>query len=136
MVKNSFLFGLIFGLLLSLGCDKQEQVSMKGILMGKVSIGPLCPVETDPPDPDCLPTEETFKAWPIAVSTANGKRKIVQLHPNPDGTYDVELPVGNYLVNLENQQSYGPGGSNLPVLIEINRSDTTRLDIDIDTGIR
>ena len=137
MVKNSFLFSLIFGLLLSFGCDRQkEQVSWKGILTGKVNIGPLCPVETDPPDPGCLPTEDTYKAWPIAVFTANGKHQIVQLHPNLDGTYEVELPAGNYLINLENQTSYGPGGSNLPALIEINPSDTTHLDIDIDTGIR
>lgn len=137
MIKNSFGLVLIFGLLLFFSCDQQqEQKSGDGILAGKVTIGPLCPVETDPPDPGCLPTEETYKAWPIAVLSANGNHLITQLHPNLDGTYNVELSGGNYLVNLENQSSYGPGSSNLPSFIEISPSDTTYLDIDIDTGIR
>ena len=38
-----------------------------GLLKGKISIGPLCPVETFPPQPQCLPTLETFKAWQTAI---------------------------------------------------------------------
>ena len=41
-----------------------------GFLEGKVTIGPLCPVERTPPDPACQPTEATYKAWQIAVYTA------------------------------------------------------------------
>ena len=137
MVKIILLISLFLGLLFNFGCERQqEQFIGKGILAGKVNIGPICPVETDPPNPDCIPTEETYKAWPVAVFTANGKSQIVELHPNLDGTYEVELSAGKYLVNLENRQTSGPGSSNLPVIIEINPSDTTRLNIDIDTGIR
>ena len=38
-----------------------DKSSNTGILMGKISIGPLCPVETDPPQPGCLPTADTYK---------------------------------------------------------------------------
>ena len=136
MLKNKFLIAVIVGLLFSFGCNQQEQVSGTGILQGKVTIGPLCPVETDPPDPNCQPTEETYKAWPIAVFSTDRKRQIVELHPNLDGTYEMELPSGNYQVDLENRSSSRVGGSNLPAFIQINAGDTTHLDIDIDTGIR
>ena len=136
MHKNKLLIAVIVGLLFSFGCNQQEQVSGTGILQGKVTIGPLCPVETDPPDPNCQPTEETYKAWQLAVFSADGKKQVVELHPNLDGTYETELPVGRYQVDLENRPSSGVGGSNLPAFIQINAADTTHLDIDIDTGIR
>ena len=137
MFKNWLLSGLIVFLFFGLSCNQQQMDdSETGFLSGKVSIGPLCPVETDPPDPGCLPTEETYKAWPVAVFSVDGKRLIVQLNPQLDGTYEVEIPAGKYAINLEDQHFSGVGGSNLPVFVEINNADTTRLDINIDTGIR
>lgn len=137
MLKNWYLSGIIVFLLFSVGCNQViVQDSGTGILKGKVSIGPLCPVETDPPDPGCLPTEETYKSWPVAVFSADGKQLIAHLQPELDGTYEVEVPAGKYKIDLENHQFSGVGSSNLPTIIEINMADTTRLDIDIDTGIR
>ena len=137
MFKNWLLSGLIVFLFFGLSCNQQQMDdSETGFLSGKVSIGPLCPVETDPPDPGCLPTKETYKAWPVAVFSVDGKRLIVQLNPQLDGTYEVEIPAGKYAINLEDQHFSGVGGSNLPVFVEINNADTTRLDINIDTGIR
>jgi hypothetical protein len=43
------------GLLSISGCDNQINQG-SGFLEGVISIGPICPVETDPPDPGCLPT--------------------------------------------------------------------------------
>ncbi|MEK7081236.1 MAG: hypothetical protein AAB902_02520 [Patescibacteria group bacterium] len=48
----------------------KPQEATAGFLEGKVTIGPLCPVERTPPDPACQPTEATYKAWQIAVYTA------------------------------------------------------------------
>ncbi len=58
---------------------------------GKVA-GPLCPVKSYPPDPRCQPTEETYKAWPIAVYTSDKKTKVAQIEPLVNGTYKIELP--------------------------------------------
>jgi len=115
-------------------CDKQN-AREAGYLEGKISIGPLCPVETDPPQPGCLPTAETYKAYPVSIWTSNGKRKIGQISPVLDGTYRIELFPGNYLIKLEREQ-YGIGRSNLPVEVSIIPQHETMLDIDIDTGIR
>lgn len=134
--SNSILFGiaLLTGLLFISGCDNQ-MTQATGFLEGVISIGPICPVERDPPDPGCLPTAETFKAYPVSVWTSNGRRKIAQLNPALDGSFKTELALGNYLVTLENGQSK-IGGSNLPVEISINPQKKTLLNINIDTGIR
>ena len=80
--RRNIILGLILltGLLLNGGCDKMSSQEA-GFLEGKISIGPICPVETDPPDPGCLPTAETYKAYPVAVWTADGGRKIIQINP-------------------------------------------------------
>jgi hypothetical protein len=124
-----FLFGLLF-----LGCDKQNNQGT-GFLEGVISIGPICPVETDPPETGCLPTAETYKAYPISIWTSNGRKKITQINPALDGSYKTELVYGDYLVILENGQNR-PGSSNLPVEISIIPQNKTILNIDIDTGIR
>lgn len=125
---------LLLGLFFVPGCDKQF-TRETGFLEGKISIGPLCPVEKDPPDSACLPSYETYKAYPISIWSSNRSRKISQLNPALDGSYFMELEPGNYLVILETGQSR-IGSSNLPVEVEIISQNKTILDIDIDTGIR
>lgn len=114
-------------------CDKSND--NRGYLSGVISIGPICPVEKIPPDPGCLPTAETYKAYPVNVYSSDGKNKIAHLNPSLDGSYTSEIPAGNYLVVLEKPQN-NIGGSNLPASVSINSKDTTKLYINIDTGIR
>ena len=124
----------LLGLLLISGCDKQY-TQETGFLEGIISIGPLCPVEKDPPDPDCLPTYETFKAYPVSIWTSDGKRKITRINPALDGSYRIELVPGSYLIKLDREQNT-IGSSNLPVQASIVAQKETFLNIDIDTGIR
>ncbi|MFA5814324.1 MAG: hypothetical protein WC865_01710 [Bacteroidales bacterium] len=130
------IFGLAFLAVLFFisGCDKQT-ANAAGVLEGVISIGPICPVEKIPPDPDCLPTAETYKAYPVSVWTSNGSRKIAQINPALDGSFRTELAPGNYMVLLEKEQN-NIGSSNLPVVLSIISEDTTFLNINIDTGIR
>jgi hypothetical protein len=116
------------------GCDKQYNQET-GFLEGKISIGPLCPVETDPPQPGCLPTAETYKAYPVSIWTSNARRKLDQINPSLDGSYKVELAPGNYLIKLDKEQ-HAIGSSNLPFEVSIISRKETKLDINIDTGIR
>ena len=122
------------GLFLISGCDKQY-TQETGFLEGLISIGPLCPVEKDPPDPDCLPTYETFKAYPVSIWTSDGRRKITLINPALDGSYRIELVPGSYLIKLDREQNT-IGSSNLPVQASIVTQKETFLNIDIDTGIR
>ena len=138
MMKQTFnsipAYGCLLCLLIFLGCNKKTNQGT-GFLEGKISIGPICPVETIPPDPACLPTAETYKAFPVSIWTSNGGRKIAQLSPSLDGSYKTELGTGNYLVVLESGKT-GIGSSNLPVQVSIIDGNRTILDINIDTGIR
>jgi len=122
------------GVLFSSGCDKSNPQDA-GFLLGKISIGPICPVEKYPPDPGCLPTAETYKAYPVGVWTANGERKVAQIYPALDGSYKTPLEPGSYLVILEISRGRF-GSSNLPAGITIFSQGNTTLDINIDTGIR
>jgi hypothetical protein len=134
--SKNIILGLtvIIGLLLNAGCDKMSSQEA-GFLEGKISIGPICPVETDPPDPGCLPTAETYKAYPVAVWTTDGRRKIIQINPAMDGSYKTDLEPGKYLIMLETNKN-NIGSSNLPVEVIIISDNITTLNIDIDTGIR
>lgn len=130
---------LFLPLLLILGfisCDKQTIVSGNGVLKGKISIGPICPVETIPPSPQCLPTRDTFNTFATAVWTTDIKTKLLTIVPNLDGTYLVDLPAGDYIIDFDVAKTNGVGGSNLPSPVTITSKDTTKLDISIDTGIR
>jgi hypothetical protein len=122
------------GVLVILGCDKEINRGT-GFLEGVISIGPICPVETVPPDPGCLPTAETYKAYPVSIWTSNGRKKIAQINPALDGSYKTELDNGNYLVILGNGQNR-IARSNLPVEVSIIPQNKTILNINIDTGIR
>jgi hypothetical protein len=125
---------ILLSLIIYTGCDKQL-AHEHGFLEGVISIGPICPVETNPPDPGCLPTAETYKAYPVTIWTSNGRKKITQINPALDGSYKAELESGNYLVILETGQNR-IGSSNLPAEVVIVSQNNTILNIDIDTGIR
>jgi hypothetical protein len=127
---------LFLGFLFISGCEKQSlYTGMDGFLKGKISIGPICPVETNPPDPGCLPTAETYKAYPVNICTPDGRIKIAQILPELNGSFITELPAGEYSIRLQNSQNR-IGRSNLPVLVSIVSNDSTTLNINIDTGIR
>ena len=134
MKKAAILAVFVISFFLASGCIKQQNIPPEnGFLEGKISIGPLCPVERIPPDPACQPTQETYKAWPIAVWRAD-ENKATDLQPNLDGIYKIELPPGNYTVGLVAPQHFG--ANNLPSSVTIISGKITTLDIDIDTGIR
>jgi hypothetical protein len=106
-----------------------------GTLKGKISIGPLCPVETIPPQPGCTATADTYKAWQTAIWNSTKTQKLIDIIPNIDGTFEINLSEGQYVIDLVNTNNRFGGGS-LPMKFTINHLKTTQLDINIDTGIR
>jgi len=114
-------------------CEKTNN-GENGTIIGNISIGPICPVEKDPPDPGCLPTAETYKAWPVYIGSLNGSVKTL-ISPGADGSFLMELAPGKYYLTLEKQQN-GIGSSNLPMEVIVNPGKETDISIEIDTGIR
>jgi hypothetical protein len=114
------------------GCEKTNN-GENGTIKGTISIGPICPVERDPPDPGCLPTPETYKAYPVYIRPLNGSGKTL-ISPAADGSFTMDLAPGRYYLTLEKEHSIG--SSNLPMEVIVNPGQEIDISIQIDTGIR
>ncbi len=104
-----------------------------GILTGQVAIGPLVPVLREGELPP-TPAPEVYAARQIVVYTADGDKEVGRAEINSQGVYQIELPLGTYLVDINRIGIDSADG--LPATIEIIAEQITVLDIDIDTGIR
>ena len=104
-----------------------------GVLEGRVTIGPLVPVEREGvPTPTVPP--ETYTSRSLNIYEADGATLVTNVPFKGDGTYRVELAPGTYVVKLA--RSGLDRASSLPQTIAIRAGETVQLDIDIDTGIR
>ncbi len=103
-----------------------------GTLTGKMTIGPICPVERI--DQPCLPTPKMYAARVISIYSSDRSKLIATTSPNANGIYSFRLPVGNYIVDMAHAGIGGATG--VPASIKISKNTTTTLNIDVDTGIR
>ncbi len=99
-----------------------------GTLSGSVTIGPLCPVQ-----PCSVEIGDTYSSRQVFLKGEGSNDIVVFL--NQDGTFQAEVPAGNYVVNLSTCEHLGCSSS-LPVEIVIKKGETYELNINIDTGIR
>jgi hypothetical protein len=104
-----------------------------GILEGTVNVGPLVPVvRKGQATPTTSPA--VYAAREIVLYEEDGETVFVRLQIGADGTYRAELPIGTYVIDINHIGVDSAAG--LPTEIEIKKGEPTRLDIDIDTGIR
>ena len=106
--------------------------SEPGILQGYVSIGPIQPV-VRPGEIVEVPCE-VYEARKIMVYDKSGNKLIQQVDIDCDGKYSVKLSPERY--NIDINRIGIDSSSDVPKKVEINSGLTTRLDIDIDTGMR
>lgn len=100
----------------------------EGTLAGRVTIGPLCPVEP------CNSTTNPYPGHEIVVRDADGVF-VAAIPLNDDGTFLGTVPVGEFEVELEPCEFLGcQFGS--PTSVSVKDGERTVLDLDIDTGIR
>lgn len=104
-----------------------------GYLTGRVSIGPLVPVErVGVPSP--TPAPEVYAARSINIFKPDGATLVVNVKIAADGSYRVALPPGDYVVALARSGMDRASGLPKPIMIESGK--TVQVDVDIDTGIR
>ena len=100
-------------------------------LYGKVTIGPLCPVE---------PCSRTFDYGVVRVNVydAASKNKVAGVSADSRGYYGIKLEPGNYLVNVTDAagKSFGLPGLDYTQAFSIEKGHEVQMDFDIDTGIR
>ena len=129
----SVLTALLF---LAIRCSSPTEVVddqvTAGKLEGKVSIGPICPVERE--GEPCPPPPEAFAARKILVFDARRSRLLETVSIDAQGFYRVSIKPAQYVVDINR---IGIDSSkNVPRTVSITSGGTTTLDIDIDTGIR
>lgn len=104
-----------------------------GILEGHVTIGPLIPaIQQGLPEPTLAP--EVYAARQIIIFSKDGATELARVQISADGIYRTELAQGSYLVDINHTGIDFSKG--LPTSVEILPNETTRLDVQIDTGIR
>lgn len=124
----------------TLGCSSTSGVeggdldlAGSGTLAGRVSIGPICPVERE--DEPCPVPPAVYAGVDVLVLEEPGDDLIARVDLDDEGRYRKELPEGSYRVTLEHELGIPPGGSPTHV-VTIRQGETTEVDFEIDTGIR
>jgi hypothetical protein len=104
----------------------------KGVLEGKVSVGPICPVERE--DAPCKVPPEVYTSREIFVFTPDKKSLKGRVHLDAEGAYRFELDPGTYVVELAPKGMDRSG--DLPKTITIEAGKSQVFDFLVDTGIR
>jgi hypothetical protein len=104
----------------------------EGAITGKVTIGPICPVER--PGVPCPVPTEVYTSREIILYASNGITEIARRHFTSSGTYQFNVVAGTYVIDIPQQ---GVGGSgDVPKKITVGAGKTVQFDFSIDTGIR
>jgi hypothetical protein len=101
-----------------------------GIVTGRVTIGPFCPVE---PATGCPARPHTYSSRELVLKSSGGNRVFVPL--SDGGTFSASVKSGIYTVTLTNCNFLGCS-HDMPKNIALNAGNSTTVDIFIDTGIR
>jgi hypothetical protein len=101
-------------------------------IVGTATAGPVCPVETNPPDPSCAPRPVAGAV--IVVRDASGG-EVARATTGPDGTFAIAVAPGRYVV--EALPVTGLMGTPAPQAdVTVAPGAPTTVDFDYDTGIR
>jgi len=109
-----------------------NQPTAKGTLAGVVTIGPICPVQSD--TQPCPTPPDAYAARKVLVENSAATQVLFTVDINSQGLYTIDLAPGNYVVDLKKVGA--DRSSDVPKAITIAANTTTRVDIGIDTGIR
>lgn len=133
-------FSLLIALLVFAACSgKDDPVSPnsvvdfdRGTLAGVVTIGPNCPGPQT--NQGCPTPPSAYLARKVLVYNTAKTELLHTVDIDTLGNYLIVLPVGQYVVDLKG--SGADHSASVPATVTIQHSVTTKLDIDVDTGIR
>ena len=121
----------------------EDQDQDDGILRGKVTIGPLCPVEPCDLTPEQV--ARVYEARKAFVYRQFTEIKIAEANLSKNGEYSFSLKPGTYIVDISDAEGNALPldisrrpliGNALPKEALVISEDVTIVDFDIDTGIR
>lgn len=101
------------------------------VITGRLVAGPVCPVETNPPDPACAP-RPVAGAEIVAMGAGGDEYRTTS---GAEGRFNLPVPAGDYTVTFAPAE--GMMGTPEPVTVSVEESATLDVgDIGYDTGIR
>ncbi|HLF72307.1 MAG TPA: carboxypeptidase-like regulatory domain-containing protein [Dehalococcoidia bacterium] len=103
----------------------------RGAIAGRVTRGPICPVQTVPPRPEC---EDAPVAGIVLTASRNGAQ-VASATTGGDGRYLFLLTPGSYTIEIAPLPA-PTFTKDLPRSITVREGDTVTLDVLIDTGVR
>ena len=119
-------------LILAAGTPSASPAPAEGIIEVRAVAGPVCPVETVPPDPACEP--RPVAAAPVFVMPADGRDVVVaQGTTDEDGLVRIDVAPGAYIVI--GGEVVGLMGRPSPTPVTVG-STPVSITITYDTGIR
>jgi hypothetical protein len=127
-MSRGILLLALLGIFLT-GCDLFQSLAT-GTLEGRLTIGPICPVER--PGLPCPVPPEAYAAREVWIFQHN--KQIATAELDDSGKYSIALRPGIYLVDINHAGM--DRSADVPKEVRIQSNVITRLDIDIDTGIR
>ena len=130
---------------MSFACENAtNNITLKtGILEGRITLGPLCPIEPCNLTPEQIAA--IYEARKVIIYEKSSLSKIAEIQLNADGEYSLSLNAGQYIIDVSDangnalplELSQRPRfGNAIPQEAEILEDQTTISDFDIDTGIR
>ncbi len=100
-------------------------------IAGHATAGPVCPVETNPPDPACAP--RPVAGATVRVTDPSGT-EVATATTDDLGAYVVAVPPGDYIVTAD--PVAGLMGAPEPLPAAVVADALVTVDLSYDTGIR
>jgi len=126
---NKPVIGMVL-LLLAGACGPTPEPAGLVVVSGRLVAGPVCPVETDPPSPDCAPRPVGGATVVIEVEGGDA----VSVVSDPDGRFQASVAVG--AIRVIPQPVDGLLGTPAPIEVEAAGGSLDLGEIAYDTGIR
>jgi len=103
-----------------------------GSISGSVLLGPTCPVERDPPDPNCAdrPYSERFN-----VVKVSGGQIVKTFTSDTQGKFYVEIAPGEYIIRRASNVNIFPSCADTEAFM-VRANSNAEVNISCDTGIR
>jgi hypothetical protein len=122
---------LLAAVALLTACDPAEPTA-EGSIVVVAQAGPVCPVETNPPDPSCAP--RPVANAPIVVTLADSDDVVAEGATDAEGRLTLAVPIGDYVVTAGAVE--GLVAAPQPVVVSVLANLTTEVPVAYDTGIR
>ena len=109
------------------------EAASPGFLEGHLKIISPKEVELADATPSQM-TADNYADYPLVVLSRDQKTEVAHVTPDENGNYRIDLPPGDYVLDVQNRRRRHIRGTPQPFKVAANQ--TVHLDMVIDTGVR